>query len=131
MSRSSRVQLGAPPGPIIAVLMGAFLLGLAPAVSGRAAAATTLDCEGKPVNMTIGGAVWQLRGCNDKHSVVLLAPKGSPAAPFYFMFYWKGGLYTLLGEGTGDKQATAKAYNELSLYSRAEIEALVAKAATP
>jgi hypothetical protein len=135
----SRIQIFAALGVLAIRLLTpgpAFCQTAQPSSSSPSAAASpssgaTLNCGGTPVTMTFGGTSWQVRGCNDRHSVVIMAPHGSAAAPFYFLFYWKGGLYTLTGEGTGNKQVSGRAYEELRNFSRADIDALVAKAKVP
>lgn len=47
--------------------------------------------------------------------------------PFYFMLFRKAGHYELVGEGTGQKSATAAAHAELSTLSDEEIARLVSE----
>jgi hypothetical protein len=48
--------------------------------------------------------------------------------PFYFMFSANGSGHRLIGEGTGSKAATDKAYKELKAFSEAQIQQLFAEA---
>jgi hypothetical protein len=63
--------------------------------------------------------------CSDEKSVVFVTPSESPAAPFYFMLTPKEGRYTLIGEGTGSKVYTDRAYAELAKLTAPDVAALV------
>lgn len=84
-----------------------------------------LKCDIGPVTKTYGATQWQVYSCADQRSVVILSTPGSPAAPFYFMFSPGKDGYRLYGEGTGSKDATAAAYDELKVLSTADIAALI------
>ena len=85
-----------------------------------------LVCDRGPVTTkTFGGTPWQIYGCNDSRSVAIVTAPGSPALPFYFLLAWVNGVYTVSGEGTGKRELTAKAYDEISKLSRQQIDALV------
>jgi hypothetical protein len=49
--------------------------------------------------------------------------------PFYFVLYMKDGKRKLSGEGTGSKEATAAAYDDLKIIADSEemIAALIAE----
>src|SRR5688500_168789 len=84
-----------------------------------------LKCETGPLRKEYGQTHWLVYACDDKHSLVLVSAEGNPASPFYFMFVWKDGAYVLHGEGTGKKDATQAAYDELSQLSKESVEAIV------
>jgi hypothetical protein len=85
-----------------------------------------LVCDRGPVaTKTFGGTSWQIYGCNDNRSVAIVTAPGSPAIPFYFLLAWVNGVYTVSGEGTGRRDLTAKAYNEIIKLTRPQIDALV------
>ncbi len=85
-----------------------------------------LVCDRGPVTTkTFGGTPWQIYGCNDSRSVAIVTAPGSPALPFYFLLAWVNGVYTVSGEGTGKRELTAKAYDEISKLNRQQIDALV------
>src|ERR1041384_6576015 len=85
-----------------------------------------LLCDRGPVAIrTFGGTQWQIYGCNDNRSVAIVTAPGSPAIPFYFLLAWVDGVYTVSGEGTGRRDLTAKAYNDLIKLNRQQIDALV------
>ncbi|HYI41059.1 MAG TPA: hypothetical protein VE053_12150 [Allosphingosinicella sp.] len=85
-----------------------------------------LKCEKGPLNRTFGGTAWHVFGCEDKATLVFWAATGNPAAPFYFISFPKGGTRELYGEGTGDKKATAPAFEDLKRLDAAAIGALLA-----
>ena len=85
-----------------------------------------LVCDRGPVaTKSYGGTQWQLYGCNDNRSVAIVTAPGSPAIPFYFLLAWVNGVYTVSGEGTGRRDLTAKAYNDLVKLTPPQINALV------
>ena len=86
-----------------------------------------MKCEIGPVLKTFGGTPWNVYGCADGQSLVVFSAPGSPAMPFYFMFFLKNGRYELVGEGTGRKEATSAAHAELRALTAGEIAALVAE----
>ena len=85
-----------------------------------------LVCDRGPFSTkTFGGTQWQIYGCSDSRSVAIVTAPGSPAIPFYFLLAWIDGVYTVSGEGTGRRDLTAKAYNDIIKLSRPQIDALV------
>ena len=66
-----------------------------------------------PVKKIYGKTQWLVYSCSDNKTVVVVSDTGNPAMPFYFTFYPKQGGYHLTGEGTGKKEATAAAFNDL------------------
>jgi len=85
-----------------------------------------LVCDRGPVaTKTFGGTPWQIYGCSDNRSVAIVTAPGSPAIPFYFLLAWINGVYTVSGEGTGRRDLTAKAYNDITKLTRPQIDALV------
>jgi hypothetical protein len=85
-------------------------------------------CGVGPVTRSYGGTDWLLYSCdNDDGTLVLLSAPGSPASPFYFAMYPDKGRYQLEGEGTGDRQATDRAYADLRRLTEPDIAALIAE----
>src|ERR1044071_6577876 len=108
-----------------AAMLSALLL-----ASGEGAAQgpsqAKLLCERGPCSTkAFGGTQWQIYGCNDNRSVAIVTAPGNPAIPFYFLLAWVNGVYTVSGEGTGRRDLTAKAYNDLIKLNRQQIDALV------
>jgi hypothetical protein len=66
--------------------------------------------------------------CEDKRTVVIVSASG--AFPFYFAFSPQEGGYRLSGEGTGRKDATKAAFEELQTLSDRDIAALVEQTET-
>lgn len=88
----------------------------------------SLKCDTGPVHKTYGGTEWLVYSCADNRSVVIVSNKGNPAMPFIFVFAAKGDGYHLSGEGTGRKEATAAAFNELKRLTSEDIAQLVQQA---
>ena len=85
-----------------------------------------LVCDRGPFSSkTFGGTQWQIYGCTDNRSVAIVTAPGSPAIPFYFLLAWIDGVYTVSGEGTGRRDLTAKAYNDIIKLTRPQIDAVV------
>jgi len=84
-------------------------------------------CFTGPAVRTFGYTTWNVYSCGDPDSIAIVSAPGSPAMPFYFMISRKDGKRRLVGEGTGDKEATSAAANELRqlIESEAEIGALI------
>ncbi len=57
--------------------------------------------------------------------MVIVSAPGNAAMPFYFTFYPHENGYRLYGEGTGRKDATEAAFEELKALSEQEIAALI------
>lgn len=88
----------------------------------------TLKCESGPINKTFGKTRWLVYGCADGRSIVVVSAPDSPAFPFYFMVFPGENGYDVVGEGTGRKEATSMAYDDLKALSEAAIKALHAEA---
>jgi hypothetical protein len=58
--------------------------------------------------------------------MVVVSTEKNPAAPFYFMLIPESGAYRIYGEGTGNKQFSDQAGDELSRMRAAELEKLLA-----
>jgi hypothetical protein len=95
---------------------------------GKTDANDRLKCESGPLMKTFGGSQWLVYGCADSQSMAVISTPGSPAMPFYFFLFPKGGAYQVRGEGNGNKVATDAAYKELGALSVAEIRALIEQA---
>lgn len=85
------------------------------------------NCITGPITRTFGGTSWLVYACNDRKSIVLVTAPGSPAAPFIFSFMMTEGRYQLHGEGTGRKELTNAALNELQTLTAQDIALLIRK----
>ena len=90
-----------------------------------------LDCSTGPAKRTFGGTNWLVYSCGDDKTVIVISAPDSPATPFYFQFFVKDGQYKLVGEGTGNKNATDAAYDELKLLTEGDIQALIDQTRAP
>lgn len=95
-------------------------------VSRAAGSPSGLNCKAGPVKKTFGKTQWLVYGCDDKHTLIVVAAPGNRAFPFYFVLSPAKGGYHLTGEGTGDKAETDAAYRDLSTLSDRDIAALLA-----
>jgi hypothetical protein len=95
--------------------------------NGAGDGSAPLDCSTGPVIHAYGGNDWYVYSCSDGESVVILSVSESPAHPFYFMFFRGADGYELVGEGTGNKAATAPAFEELKTLTVCDIAALIAE----
>lgn len=87
-----------------------------------------LDCSSGPLQKTFGSTSWLVYACSDGKSVVAVTAPNSPASHFYFLVYPKDGKYVVVGEGTGPKGITNRAYAELVLLKEKEVAALISAA---
>ena len=101
------------------------LIGVTPAAAIDANAPES--CAAGPVEKTYGGTTWLVASCSDGKSLVFIARKGSPAAPFEFDLYHTGDGYDLTGKGAGNRRFTDAAYAELRKLDSNTIRALVAE----
>jgi len=84
-----------------------------------------LKCDIGPVLKTYGMTQWLVYSCNDHRSVVIVSAQGNPAIPFYFTIFPRANGYQILGEGTGRKNATVAAYDELKALTGGDIIGLI------
>jgi hypothetical protein len=111
---------------VAALLAGALPAIVLPDAVAQGPSQPKLVCERGPfATKTFGGTQWQIYGCTDNRSVAIVTAPGSPAIPFYFLLAWIDGVYTVSGEGTGRRDLTAKAYNDIIKLTRPQIDALV------
>ena len=82
-------------------------------------------CDVGPINKTYGNTPWLVYSCTTDKNIVLVSAPDSPAMPFVFAFYIKDGSYHLSGEGTGNKEATEAAFNELQQLAEPDITNLI------
>jgi len=82
-------------------------------------------CDVGPLNKTYGNTAWLVYSCTTDKNIVIVSAPGSPAMPFVFAFYIKDGSYHLSGEGTGNKEATEAAFNELQKLAEPDITNLI------
>jgi hypothetical protein len=84
-----------------------------------------LKCDVGPVRKTYGMTQWLVYSCDDARTLVIVSDPESPAAPFYFTAYPKDGGYQIEGEGTGRKELTDAALEELKRWSERDIKSLI------
>jgi hypothetical protein len=87
-----------------------------------------LSCTVGPLEKTYGKTQWTVYGCNDGRSVVVTSAPGNPAMPFYFFFVWGSEGMELHGEGTGEKNFTDAAFEELKALTEADVAGLFQEA---
>jgi len=87
--------------------------------------AAQLECNIGPVPKVFGASQWRVYSCSDGRSVVVVSAPGSSAGPFYFRLQATASGHHIVGEGTGNKVATDKAYGELKGLSEKEIQELI------
>jgi hypothetical protein len=117
----------------IAILGAAILACVAPfgLAQGQSAASAPLDCSTGPLKRSYGGSDWLVYSCSDHRSIVIVSASGSRAAPFYFMFSPTASGHHLVGEGTGDRTVTDRAFAQLKGLSEAQIDQLLVQTRTP
>ena len=89
-----------------------------------------LKCDVGPITKIYGKTQWLVYSCDDNRTVVIVSAPGNPASPFYFTFFPRENGYHLGGEGTGRKDATDAAFNELKTLSEQDIAALIEQTKT-
>ena len=98
------------------------------ASSDEAAPSTPqLNCKTGPVTKTFGATKWLVYSCDDNRTVVIVPAPGNSAMPFYFMLSPTNDGYRLEGEGTGNKDVTDAAAQDLRALSASDIAALIAE----
>ncbi len=113
-------------GRIAIVVLWATKLFSVPAVGeGLTAESPPLKCDIGPVAQTYGMTQWMVYSCNDHRSVIIVSAPGNPAMPFYFTFFPRANGYQIFGEGTGRKDATVAAYDELKALTVWDITVLI------
>jgi hypothetical protein len=83
------------------------------------------ECKQGPLTKQFGKSKWLVYSCSDERTLLFVAPRGSAAFPFYFIYFPKDGGYSLTGEGIGSKTASEAAFKEIGAMSIREIQALI------
>jgi hypothetical protein len=96
----------------------------------------TFRCNIGPVTKTYGQTQWLVYGCNDDRTLVIVAAPGNPGAPYYFTLLPTDAGHSLFGEGTGRKEATTAASEQLKSLTEENIADVIketkeAKASKP
>jgi hypothetical protein len=86
---------------------------------------SSLKCDIGPVKKIYGMTQWLVYSCDDHRTVVVVSAPENPAMPFFFTFFPNENGYGLHGEGTGSKEATPAAFEELKALSEDDITALI------
>lgn len=109
----------------LAIALGLPILGATPAHGDETAPASKLVCNIGPIEKVFGKTNWLVYSCNDERSIVIATAPGSPASPFVFRFLARENSYVLQSLGTGNREFTTAAFNELKVMSGQDIETLV------
>jgi hypothetical protein len=105
------------------LLISAFIAALP--LSGNAAQTEKGQCNVGPLEKTFGNAPWLLYSCTHDKNLVIVSASNSPALPFVFCFCMQNGSYQLTGEGTGKKEFTHAAFEELKKLTESDIAKLI------
>ena len=89
-----------------------------------------VNCETGPLTKEYGKTSWLVYSCDNKTSMLIISAIDNPAMPFYFTLHETKDGYQLSGEGTGKKETTAAAYDDLKKLSKSEILDLIKKTKT-
>jgi len=104
------------------IALGATLFGVVlNPLSAIAEDEDTFKCTIGPVTKTYGQTQWLVYSCNDDKTLVIVSAPGNPATPFYFTLLPTDAGHRLFGEGTGKKEATAAAFEQLKSLSEDDI----------
>ena len=114
---------------IVAAL--AMFAAQAPAGASAQDQETPLQCDVGPLKMTFGGNPWLVYSCSDGKTLVVVSDGDNPASPFYFVLQPRGDHYGMTGEGTGSKEASSAAFEDLKRLSADEIAAMLAATKKP
>lgn len=106
-----------------ATMVAALLMTMGAGAQGQVQ--PPLQCDRGPITKVFGGTVWNVFSCDDDLSLVFLSASGSPAMPFYFLFTVSNGRYNLSGEGTGQKEFTSRAFEDLKQLTAQQIKTLL------
>jgi len=91
--------------------------------------AEPLQCEIGPVNKVFGFELWTVYACSDNESIVAVTASQNPASPFvFFIGRQEDGSLGVSGEGTGDKEASKAAYEDLIKLQKIDIEKIIIEA---
>lgn len=88
-------------------------------------AGEALECHIGPMQVSLGGTHWQLTSCNDDRSLVFATMQGNPAMPFVFFIYRDGNSSKINGEGSGSKEYSSAAFEELKAMTETHFDELV------
>lgn len=97
----------------------------APAQPSAAPVQVQLTCDVGPVRKVFGGGLWQVRSCRQHPVLVITSAPDSPASPSQFIMFPAEGGYRLQGEGTGDRDATLAAVDDLKKLTFDQIIGLI------
>jgi hypothetical protein len=109
-------------------LLAALIAGAALVAAASAAdQPTKLVCNTGDVTKTFGGSQWIVSSCDDGRSLVFVSAPGNPAMPFVFFLTYKDGVYTLRGEGNGDRATADAAGKAIGALKEADVATLIAE----
>ncbi len=107
------------------LLLALALAAASSAMEAAAADVPELKCDIGPVARQFGETDWLVYSCEDKKSLVVVTAPQNPARPFYFFYLYSSKGYALHGEGTGDKNVTDKASDDLKALTEEQIALLL------
>ena len=94
-------------------------------ITWSVAAEQELQCHIGPITFDLAGGNWQVTSCNDNHSLVFATMKGNPAMPSVFFIQRDGETSIIHGEGSGSKEASNYAFEELKKFTESNLDELV------
>jgi len=104
--------------------MIASLMILTLAAAPQEAPRPKVECTKGPATRSIAAQPWLAYGCSDNTTVLLVAPKDNPAAPFTFMLIKGSPDYAVYGQGAGDKAASGAADTNIRAMTQDQLNAL-------
>ncbi|MFC7380560.1 hypothetical protein [Brevundimonas sp. GCM10030266] len=114
---------------IITPLLALALL-TSPINQDHGAAPEPLQCTAGPIQRSFGGTEWLTYGCADRRTLIVVSAPGNPAMPFVFTLSTTDGGVRISGEGNGDQEATAPAFEDLKKISREVLDQMIREAET-
>ena len=87
-----------------------------------------IECKAGPIQRSFGGTDWLTYGCSDHLTLIVVSAPGNPAVPFYFALSKANGGVRIVGEGNGDKRATAPAFEDLKKISIESLDQMLQEA---
>jgi hypothetical protein len=84
----------------------------------------SLECTRGDLSKVYGNLQWQLRGCSDGQSVIVMSVAGNAADPYFFLLRPAGDKITVAAQGSGDASAAAPARAELERMQARDLAVL-------
>ena len=87
-----------------------------------------LACESGPVQREFGSSIWNIYGCSDRKSIVVVPLKAIDDEFGYFFVTPDHKGVAVVGEGWGEDMTFQPVFQQLKQTTAAELEAIVAAA---